>query len=198
MKSEHLNLGILEKNVYHNSQLTTHDSRLTKYRTSSITISKAHLNLYYAYKQKFEGDHTSVMDLGTLKFSSYGLDLAYDLTSLERKSFREEYYRVQEGQGSFSLDSLTSRYYPDSHGCYEKRLIPSGELSIYKNFSFSHSFALTPNPDFSVRFATNKRGEGAGISFWRKVQDAPADRNRINIATRMFELYANYVKEDCI
>ncbi len=196
MKSEYLNLGILEKNIYNPEPRTPNPDSRTKYRTSSLSISKAPLNLYYAYKQKFEGNRTSVMDLGTLKFSSHGLDLAYDLTSLERKSFEEEYYRVQKGQGSFSFDSLTSRYYPDSHGDYEKRLIPSGELSIYKNFSFSHSLALTPNPDFSVRFATNKRGEGTGISFWRKVQDAFDDRNRINIATRLFELYANYVKED--
>jgi len=106
MRSEYLNLGILEKNVYisevnlsvvnhseanlPDSQFTTHDSR-TKYRTSSIAISKTPLNLSYTNKQKFEGNHSSTMNLGALKFSSHGLNLAYDLTSLERKLFEEEY-----------------------------------------------------------------------------------------------------------
>ena len=236
MRSEYLNLGILEKNVYisevnlsvvnhseanlPDSQFTTHDSR-TKYRTSSIAISKTPLNLSYTNKQKFEGNHSSTMNLGALKFSSHGLNLAYDLTSLERKLFEEEYFRVPSGEGSFSYDSLAKRYYPDSHGDYEKKLIPvvsltSDEFSIYKSFNFLNSLTLNPSQDFSIRFAITKRGEGPQISFWKRTYDAFEDRNRINLATRvsvvnhsvvnhsvashsevnLFELYANYVKED--
>ncbi len=197
VKNKYLNLGILEKNVYnYEPQLPS-----TKYRTSSIAISKMPFNLYYAYKQKFEGNYASAMDLGTLTFSHrvqklVSTNLAYNLTSLERKSFQEEYYRVQAEQGSFSLDSLTGKYYPNSHGDYEKKLVTSGEVSIYKNFSFSHSFILTPSQDFSVRFAATKRGEGRKILFWERAQNAYEDRNRINIIARGFEIYANYIKED--
>jgi hypothetical protein len=169
-------------------------------RTSSISISTTPVSLLYAYKQKL-GNQPRVVDLGNLKISFgikefFFIDLAYELTSLERKIFNVEYYKVAPGEGSFSRDSISGTYFPDPHGDYEKRYVYSNELGIYKDFNLSHKFILRLNKEISFRFSTFKEGEGNRIYFWKRVEDALEDKNSITIGAWVFDIYTEYIKKD--
>lgn len=168
----------------------------TRIRTSHIALSKKFLNLSYTCKETFSKTSKFTTDLGNLKFSFKGFNLAYELTSLEHDLYREEYYKVNSGKGSFSRDSTTGMYYPDTHGDYEKRLIPCNNPSIYKNFSFAHSLILHPTPYLSIRLGSLKKGEGTSLLFWGRSENASYDRNQVNFGFEIYDLFANYTKED--
>ncbi|MBI4722656.1 MAG: hypothetical protein HY769_06635 [Candidatus Stahlbacteria bacterium] len=164
-------------------------------RTSSISVLTTPLTLTYTYKQIFTNQVTAC-DLGNMIFAAKGVELAYDLTSLEHKMYEEEYYRVATQEGSFSRDSTTGRYYYDPHGDYEKRLIPSDRSAIYKNYRLSHNVTFNLNQDVYIKIGTLKQGEGNKIYFWQRTQKEIDDRNRISCGTKIFDIYANYSKVD--
>ncbi len=198
LKGNCFGLGIEEKIPISSGQTR----KTPRTRISSIYFSKSPVNLSYSHQQLFYENHTSATGLGNLSVSCPNFNLAYNLTSLEHKLFKEEYYKVTPGNGSFSKDSVTQQYYPDSHGDYEKKLIPYGEPSICKSFSFFHSFILHPTPDFSIRFNSLKQGEGERILFWKRTDKAFSDKNRLSLGIQTSlpslggQVYASYTKED--
>jgi hypothetical protein len=139
---------------------------------------------------------TRPIDLGNLRFAAKGFNVTYDLTSLERKAYEEEYYGVAPGNGSFSRDSTTGRYYSDPHGDYERRLVPAERAAIYKNFNLSHGVIFHVDENVSLRASTVKQGEGLKIRFWERTEQAVEDKNRINLGAKVFDLYASYTRED--
>ncbi|MDI6840250.1 MAG: hypothetical protein QMD71_05315 [bacterium] len=177
-------------------KLVLEEDELSNSRTSSVCIFKSPLNLSYTKRQAFGSTHKSAIDLGTLNFSFSGLTIAYNLTSLERNLLKEEYYEVDTGKGSFSEDSLTQRYYPDPHGNYEKRLVPSGTSSICKNFSFSNTLILHPFSTVSFKLGSLKSGEGDKILFWGRSASVFDDRNRINWGLEASNFNISYTKDD--
>lgn len=178
--------------------LGSEERRIGEIRTSSksIGISKRPVDLSYIYTQKIQGSEKYIVDLGNLKVNTRNVNIGYNLTSTEERIYREEYYGVKPGEGSFSRDSLTGMYYPDPHGGYEKKLVPCDNLVIHKNFQFMHSVNFSPSKNVDIRAGISKRGEGEEVMFWTRQERAFEDRNQMNWGLKVGIVDVSYIKED--
>ncbi|MDD5529069.1 MAG: hypothetical protein PHX21_03465 [bacterium] len=164
--------------------------------SNNISITKRPIDLAYIYTQKFYSGNKYVVDLGNLRVNTRNMNIGYNLSSSEEQLFQEEYYEVAPGKGSFSRDSLTGTYYQNYHGNYEKKLVPSGNSSIHKNFQFTNSFTFSPNTNITMKIGNIKRGEGDKILFWERTTDAFDDRNQTNYGIQAGILVLTYTRED--
>ncbi|MDD2889559.1 MAG: hypothetical protein PHE49_02825 [bacterium] len=188
--------GIGIQNSIFNIGTEENKSFNTKTISNNISITKNPIDLAYIYTQKFYSGNKYVVDLGNLRVTTKNINVGYNLSSSEEQLFQEEYYEVAPGKGSFSKDSLSGTYYQNYHGNYEKKLVPSGNSSIHKNFQFANSFTFSPNTNIIMRIGNIKRGEGNKVLFWERATDAFDDRNQTNCGIQAGIVTLTYTKED--
>ncbi|MFA5031543.1 MAG: hypothetical protein WC614_00855 [bacterium] len=188
--------GIGIQNSIFNIGTEENKSFNTKTISNNIRITKNPIDLAYIYTQKFYSGNKYVVDLGNLRVNTKNINVGYNLSSSEEQLFQEEYYEVAPGKGSFSRDSLTGTYYQNYHGNYEKKLVPSGNSSIHKNFQFANSFAFSPSTNIIMRIGNIKRGEGSKVLFWERTNDAFDDRNQTNYGIQAGIVSLTYTEED--
>jgi hypothetical protein len=143
------------------------------------------LAISFVHRETVDREKRANLNLGNLRLRA-GYEkgeaiLNYDLTSREKTLFEEIYYEVKDGEGSYSIDTLTHRYYPDEYGNYEKRLIPLDFPVIVKQFSFYNVFKISPVPLIDAKVTVVKRGEGENINIWKRDTSAIMDRNSARI-----------------
>ncbi len=167
-----------------------------------ISFSRKDILLNWTHKEIVGGvSQNEKMDFGGLNARknmfkdrlSLGVD--YDISSTEKKLMREEYYKVEQGKGSYSFDTLCGEYYPDRDGDYEKRLIPVTEPEMSRKFSLIHRIDVSPLSFIDLNLQLGKIGEGKRISF-RKMKDAYIDRNFLRTGIQVYNFSINYRRED--
>ena len=142
-------------------------------------------------------DNTNIdkrsLDIGNLSLKTYFskncLTIDYNLNSIGNTVYREEYYEVEPGKGSFKRDTITGEYYKDTEGNYNRRLVPCDSSEIMKEYYFNHNLYLYPTPFVDLRIKVSKRGIADRVTFWGKNQDALMDKNTICLRGSLFKNY---------
>ncbi len=162
--------------------------RFQKTKNANLRFYPGNVDINFTYKkgEKRNEDYSLLLGSfnGLIKSEYANLHFDYDLSRTEKTLYEEFYHEVEEGEGSYSRDPSTGRYYPNDYGNYDRRLIPRSSPELINQFHFQHIVNIFPFADAKLTIKTIKSGEGSRISFWSETSGI-TDKNHISVATSL-------------